>query len=605
MLQTKFSRRGEDVGQLGVGLKEVELDWAVRAVRSAPGFLAVALAFMLCQAANSQPANGYRDVASAREPGVRVEVSSFQFRSKKAEEQVPCPVNQGADASDALGPCHWQSNELQHLPQWVWVHFAGPRRIDKVVLHAASMASSPVEFSGQLLSAGGAGFHTLFHVQQAAFDPKTLSYTVHFSPVVTDNFRLLIEGTAASSTPQSWMAELAQLEVYGNNAASDAAASEAAGTASPLDTLHAHLTQTNFAPKIEDLGPSLAISTPWYRLVLDKSYPRILSLSLDSLGKGELGVNLLQDSGAYPVLDPIFQQSTPLGTSALSHTGNVFDYAPVEIAPGVYEQVSIRAGAQGFDLGLTAAANHIVRMRGGLFRFQFAANQTPTTFVCHPSKLINYVDVPTYLAAPDFGTAFITRDGRRGCFLSQTFFAFSGHILSSRHHAAPAQQRRWPERDWARSPGTPRLHFAVQALEPLPALLSRDPRLERFPKYSLDMVQWRPDTGMISNSVMSINCGLAMLFYAEQAVFAPHLADGISPMALVGNTVDRYFQGARGYMMPNANVYSPDWKSSRETPAYLVISGWYVIRTIGGMPQLHQWLKPMEAVADHIERICR
>jgi hypothetical protein len=100
---------------------------------------------------------------------------------------------------------------------------------------------------------------------------------------------------------------------------------------------------------------------------------------------------------------------------------------------------------------------------------------------------------------------------------------------------------------------------------------------------------------------MSINCGLAMLFYAEQAVWAPHLEDGISPMALVGASVDQYFKGARGYMMPNVNVYAPDWKSSRETPAYLVISAWYVIRTIGGLPQAHEWLKPMEAVADRIE----
>ena len=106
---------------------------------------------------------------------------------------------------------------------------------------------------------------------------------------------------------------------------------------------------------------------------------------------------------------------------------------------------------------------------------------------------------------------------------------------------------------------------------------------------------------MISNSVMSINCGLAMLFYAEQAVFAPHLEDGISPMELVGATVDRYFDGARGYMMPNVNVYSPEWKSSRETAAYLVISAWYVIDTIGGKTQMDHWLKPMEAVADRIE----
>ncbi len=106
----------------------------------------------------------------------------------------------------------------------------------------------------------------------------------------------------------------------------------------------------------------------------------------------------------------------PLGAGALTRTGNVFRYAPVEVAPGAFEQVVIRADAKGFDLSLAAAAQHTILVRGGLFRFEFAANQTPTTFVCHPSKLMNYVDVPTYLAAPDFGTVYITRTGDAAAF---------------------------------------------------------------------------------------------------------------------------------------------------------------------------------------------
>ena len=91
-----------------------------------PGYAAVVLAVIMpCQVARSQSASSYRDVAFWQEPGVRVEYSSFLFRSKKAEEQIPCPVNHGNDAADALGPCHWQSNVFQHLPQWVWVHFRG------------------------------------------------------------------------------------------------------------------------------------------------------------------------------------------------------------------------------------------------------------------------------------------------------------------------------------------------------------------------------------------------------------------------------------------------------------------------------------------------
>ena len=545
-------------------------------------------------------AKGYRDVAFWREPDVQVTVSSFEFRSKKADEQIPCSVNHGPDAADALGPCHWQSNRLQHLPQWVWVHFAGPRRIDKVVLYAASMATSPVEFSGQYLPDGGTAFHTFFHVQQARFDPRTLSYTVHFNPVVTNNFRLVIERTTASVTPQSWIAELSQLKIYGVDTNGTGEASTVPASAIHATTLDSGLHSTKFLPDVRDTDETLDIRTRWYRVVLDKSHPRILFLAWDSLGQGELSVNLLHKSGAYPVLDPIFQNPTPLGTSTLTRTGNVFHYAPVEVAPGAYEQVSIRAGQRGFDLALAARADHTMMMRGGLFRFDFAANQTPTTFVGQPSKIMNYVAVPTYLAAPDFGTTYITRTGDPSAFYRKpsSLFPANTYWIDVTPHQ-PATEDGLNE--IGPKPWRVAMHFAIQRLVPLPALVNKDSRLQRFPKYSLNLTQWRPDTGIVSNSVMSIGCGLAMLFYAQQAVFAPYLKDGISPMALVGASVDRYFQGAHGYQMPDRNVYAPDWQSSRETAAYLVISAWYVIRTVGGMEQLHSWLRPTESLADHIE----
>ena len=534
--------------------------------------------------AGDYSAKGYRDVAFWREPGVQVAVSSFEFHSKKFQEQRPCPLNRSRGEAGTPGECNWMTNQFQHLPQWAWIRFGGPRRIDKVVLHAANMASSPVEFSFQYLPHGSATFRTFFHVEKAQFDPETLSYTVRFTPMVTDNIRLVIEKTRAVATPQSWIAQLAQLQVYGTDASTGAEGLSAGTTLQNAGRLNSGLSPTGFLPNIKDLGEKLDISTPWYRIVLDKSYPRILYLAWDSLGKGELGVNLLHESGAAPVLDPLFQSPTPAGTGGLTRSGNVFRYAPVELAPGVYEQVSIRAGARGFDLGLAADANHTVMMRGGLFRFDFAANQTPTTFVCHPSKIMNYVSIPTYLAAPDFGTAYISRTGDDAAFYrtpSSLFPATTYWVDVTPHQ--PVTEDGLNEvgpKSWHVT-----LHFAVERIEPLPELVSHDPRLERFPKYSLDMTQWRPDTGILSNSVMSIDCGLAILFYAEEAVFAPHLQDGISPMELVGASVDRYFDGARGYIMPNKNVFAPDWRASRESAAYLVISGWYVIRTIGGMAQ--------------------
>lgn len=548
----------------------------------------------------TDPANtaDYRNVAFFSEPGVQVAVSSHSFRNgAMVHDTNGCPLNRPFVPAGPASNC-WISSEYEHLPQWVWFHFPGPRQIDKVVLYAGTNLS-PAEFSGQYLSAGSDKFHTSFHIQNAAFDPKTLSCTIQFKPVVTDNFRLKIERNTATATPQSWVAELAQVEVYGTDATNGEEASSITPTKVPTD-LNSHLKPTKFVPEVRDLGQTLDISTPWYHLVLDKFHPRIEELSWDSLGQGELGVNFLQESGACPVLAPVFQHTTALGTSTLTQNGNVFHYSPVEVAPGAFEQVSVRANERGFDLKLAAVANQPTLMRGGLFRFHFAANQTPTTFVCHPSDIMNYVATPAYLAAPDFGTAYITSTGDPAAFYrvpSALFPATTYWVdITPRKPASEDGLNEIGPKPWRTT-----MHFEVQRLEPLPNLVENDLKLKRFPKYSLNMVQWRPDTEIIGNSVMSVPCGLAILFYAQQAVFVPQLKDGISPMDMVGVSVDRYFQGAPGYQMPNVNVCSPDWSSSRETAAYLVISAWYVVRTIGGKEQLNQWLKPLECLANHIE----
>lgn len=564
------------------------------------------LAVLDRQKALNRAQTGYRNVAFWTEPGVQIAVSSHSYRNNGAmtHDSDICPLNRPFTPGEPASQC-WFSSENEHLPQWVWYHFPAPRKIDKVVLYAGNTETVPSEFSGQFLPRRSGRFETLFHVERASFDPNTHSMTVEFKPIVSDNFRLLIQRNTATVTPQSWVAALAQVEVYGSNVTSHAESSTGSeDLAVRRDARQripvSNLQPTKFVPEVKDLGQTLDISTLWYRVLLDKSRPRIMQLSWDSLGQGELGVNFLENSGACPNLDPVFEKSTPPGTSVLTRNGNVFHYAPVEVAPGVWEQMSIRADERGFDLEFGAAADHPTIMRGGLFRFHFAANQTPTTFVCHPSEIMNYVETPAYLAAPDFGTAYITRKGNEAAFyrIPSSLFPATTYWVDITPHA-PADEDGLNQ--IGRRPWHVTLHFEVQRIEPLPELVSSDPRLKRFPKYSLNMVQWRPDTGIIANSVMSLPCGLAILFYAQEAVFAPHLENGISPMEMVGASVDRYFEGAPGYQMPNRNVCAPDWSSSRETAAYLVVSAWYDIRTIGGLKQLRQWLEPMECLANHIE----
>ena len=560
-------------------------------------------------------ATGYRDVASGQEKGVRIIVSSQDFGvGAMGAQQAARRLNQGIFVPNEPPSAGWMSNRFQHLPQWVWIHFPGPRRINKVLVYAATLASAPVDFSGQYSPDGGADMRTLFHVTGVKFNPRNYSCTVSFKPVVTTNFRLLITRVAASAPPWSNIVELAQVKVYGVNATGsgfgrDRRVGRWIGH-QPAQRLDIPLHPTDFKPTVRYRGDTVTVGDRWYRLVLSRRRPKIMFLSWDALGQGELNVNFLHPSGAEPVLDPLFphadrsripdrKSKTAAASAALIQRGNIFAYRRVQIAPGAWERVSIRADRRGFDLGLAAVADRKIAMRGGLFRFHFAANQTPTTFICRPPKLINYVQSPCYLDAPDFGTAYVTTAGDR-C----AFYRTPSSLFPASTYWVDITPQRPVAEDGIHELSPRRWHtvvrFAIQSPEPLPALVSRNPRLKRLPKYALNGVQFRPDTGILSNSVMSVDCGLSLLFYAQEALFVPHLKDGISPMGLVEESVERYFHGAPGYYMPDDNVCAPGWSSSRETAAYLVISGWYCIRTIGGMKLLQRWLQPLQCLANHI-----
>ncbi|HUA65480.1 MAG TPA: hypothetical protein VME24_06510, partial [Alphaproteobacteria bacterium] len=169
------------------------------------------LAVLDRQAALSRTQTGYRNVAFWTEPDVQIAVSSHSYRNNGAmtHDGDICPLNRPFSPGEPASQC-WFSSENEHLPQWVWYHFSAPRKIDKVVLYAGNTDTVPSEFSGQFLPDDSSKFQTFFHIRNASFDSQTHSYTIRFKPIITDNFRLLIQRNTASVTPQSWIASLAQ-----------------------------------------------------------------------------------------------------------------------------------------------------------------------------------------------------------------------------------------------------------------------------------------------------------------------------------------------------------------------------------------------------------
>lgn len=551
-------------------------------------------------------AEGWRNVAYYRELGVTIETSisrSAVLRGKGSN----CRLNDGQkfrSGGDSGALC-WTSDPYHELPCWIWIGFCGRRHINRVVLYAGESNLEPVEFSGQASQDAGATFQELFHVNNVRFDPTTGSYTVDFEPVDTDNFRLLILRSAAAETPQSHWVQLSEIEVYGDDAPaiknSDMPDRTVASVAMPDSALHA---DASSVAHIHDNGQMLDIRTHWYRIQLDKNRAHIAFLAWDSLGEGNLDVNLLRGNGGAPRLQQVLRSVDTPGSARLQRVGNVFEYTPISVAPGVTLRLAFKAGARDFDMELTVVAGRKTAMRGGVFRFDFAPNQTPTTFVCRPENVLNFVSIPCYLHAPDFGTAFITSGNKETSFYRSPagiFPALTYHVDITPQ--TPIRPDRLCEINAGAWQDT--LHFSIETIRPLADVTKLESRLHRLPAYALNITQWRPDTGIISNSVVSVNCGLSMLFYAEMAAFSPPLKAGISAMELVRASLHRYFNGAPGYFMPARNVYTArgGWQTSRETPAYLIICAWYAIRTIGGMKELAKSLYALECIAGEIEAL--
>lgn len=545
-------------------------------------------------AVSEKPASGKRNVALWSE-GARIETSSCRWLGVMTDQTGRHFINDGR----RTGPA-WSSQAQQNLPQWVWVKFAGRRTIDRVVLYAGKNTR---DFAGEYSPDGGATFKPLFRRKDEKPSPQ-LYYTLDFKPVVTDNVRIRITGVEKSETSGFDVAQVSELEVYGEGAGGgvETLPAEPSGktTASNLKP------DPGFVPEIKEDAAQLLISTPWYRLNLDKARPRLTYLSLDATGQGAFLCNVLKNAGAFPIAEPMFATVQAAGEGQSVRDGNVVSYPFVTLAPGVLAQVAFRFKEKSIELELSTASIRPLPLRAGLFRFDLDFRQTPTAFFPRAEDPVGFVTFPAYMHAPDCGTFRMTQAGDKAV-LRQVIPSgghdLGGHCLVDIVPEATGLKERYgviPEGTWR---GV--FNFAVEPQIPWPEIVGQEPRLSGLPKYALNIAQWRVDQSVLANNIISQDCPLSVQFYAEMAVYAPLMKDNISPMALVVPTIDRYLDGMGGHLMWHGlkvEVTPPGkWYASLESGGFLLNSAWYAVNTVGGKPLLERWLPRLEALAGHLE----
>ena len=493
----------------------------------------------------------------------------------------------------------WISQMDRPHPHWAWINFSGAKRINRVLLRCSSLENYPTDFRGQYSTDGGVTVKELFAARNVKPDTNTLVIECRFEPVVTDNFRLIIDRSTTPRSPK--YTQLSEIEVYGE----DAAAMPPMKSEAPADKLPARMLKpaTDKEVRIEERAGEIEFRTPWQRLVFARNRAQITALGWDSEGTGRLDINLLEKGeagGIQPRIELAYGPVRPLPSCELRREGNVVRYGPLEAARGVALTWEVKIGAKSVEMAVARAVARPLAVKPGLVRFGWDSGQTPTApFYRRPGEL-GQVGLPCLLHAADCGSALMTCGNR-----SVAGFAWEGSEYASGKtwiHADLAEA--FPSRSdglLELAPGVwqGRIRWSVERIVPLANLVEKEPRLKGFSRYALNGLQFRPDTDLLSNSVGSINCCFCLWEYAEVAQFLPVLPGGIDPCDLLRRSLDTYVAGTPGHDVGNVSIYDPDYNTLVDTKPALIYAAWTVIRKTGDLEQLRRWLPHLE----HIVRL--
>jgi hypothetical protein len=180
---------------------------------------------------------------------------------------------------------------------------------------------------------------------------------------------------------------------------------------------------------------------------------------------------------------------------------------------------------------------------------------------CHATLLgiINpdsSVRLPALLHLPDQGSFRITSHGARKPVLScDARRAGDGYVRIGFPPATPAEPRieyRWE----------------VVAIHPKLAGIEGDRRFDGFRRNWLNIFQINPRLRVLANHAASDTCAFCLYEYADIARHTPPLAEGLTALDLVRQSLDRYLEGLAGYGLPGNVGFDLGGKPS-EDPPYL------------------------------------
>jgi len=290
----------------------------------------------------------------------------------------------------------------------------------------------------------------------------------------------------------------------------------------------------------------LESKTPYYSLALTPDGNSIASLSVDSLGKGEFGPNVLFPPDAKPAA----WQAVPAGSIFSSDWQFKFSLQSFQMISTYRPD----APEQPIALRFNPDASH--------------------------ATLLAMVDngqakLPALLHLPEQGSLRIEVESREPVLLQyEAHRRDKGYVMMFFPGATQSN---------------PRVTYTltVVAIYPHIAGIESDPRFDGFRRNWLNIFQVQAEDGVLANNSSSDPCAFVQHMYTEIAKYTPPLAPGLTAMDLVRMSLDRYLHGALACGMPYYRGFDGTgipWQSrntaSADTyPSLLTAAGDYVTAT--------------------------
>ncbi|MGA7413468.1 MAG: hypothetical protein WBW33_23545 [Bryobacteraceae bacterium] len=264
-------------------------------------------------------------------------------------------------------------------------------------------------------------------------------------------------------------------------------------------------------------GQDMSYSSPFFRVQMAAGQPGFTNFAVDSLGKAKLDLNVMLPLGAPPSQ----YAATRVGARVEYRTAGgqgpavwAFDFSEQRIS--IRSVYSATFPPQPLVLGFDPVRCHATLL--GLFNDDGA------------------IALPALLHFPDRGTFRITSP-TKGLALGYDALRDSDNFVRVTFPPATAA-----------SP-TVEYDLEITAIYPHDPRIDKDPRYDGYRRDFLNIFQINPRYKVLANHAASDPVAFTVFMYSKMAIQMPPLAEGLSALDILRQTLDRYTGGMKGYGM--------------------------------------------------------